>query len=90
MSIQEEPGRYVAVRGKVDASSAGENRFVLATETIYACAAEPARWPAALQAIAESLDCAGAIIFWKQGDGRFGTIVSPALESSHDEYHQKG
>jgi PAS domain-containing protein len=58
----------------------------LAVGAIYAAAAEPERWPQALQAIADCFDDAGAILIYGRDDGAFGVIESPAVTPLMREY----
>jgi len=57
-----------------------------AIEQIYAAAAEPDRWPAALQAIATCFGDIGAILIYTREDGSAATIVSPSLEAAQRDY----
>jgi DNA-binding CsgD family transcriptional regulator len=60
--------------------------FVRAVEAIYAAALTPESWPAALQAIADVFDDAGAVLIYQRSDGSTGTIVSPAMEAAQAVY----
>lgn len=60
--------------------------FVVAVEAIYDAAAAPARWPQALQAIADSFGDVGAILIYQREDGGFGSICSPRLEAAQRDY----
>lgn len=60
--------------------------FVAAVEAIYRTAAQPDRWPEALQATAEVFDDVGANLIWRRSDGSFGTIVSPRLLKAQQDY----
>lgn len=66
------------------------NAFVTAVETIYEAAVDPARWPAALQAIAAYFDDVGAVMLWQRDDGSFGTIISPHLTEAQNDYMNNG
>jgi DNA-binding CsgD family transcriptional regulator len=63
--------------------------FVRAVEAIYATALAPAKWPAALQAIADLFGDVGAVMTYRRVDGRFGVIVSPRLGPGQDEYNSE-
>jgi DNA-binding CsgD family transcriptional regulator len=71
------------VRSGVDAC------YARAVEAIYAAAPEPARWPAALDAIAACFGDVGCILIYGRDDGAFGVVESPALSPMLPEYHQK-
>ena len=60
--------------------------YVVAVERIYDAATDPARWPLALQAIADCSGDIGANLTYRRDDGRFGVIVSPALMDGIEEY----
>lgn len=62
------------------------DRFTGAVEAIYAAAAEPSRWPAALWAIARCFQDVGAAISYQRDDGSLGAIVSPGMEPGQGEY----
>lgn len=64
-------------------------RFVLAAEAMYHCAAVPSDWPRALQAIADCFDDIGTVLIWRRDDGSCGTIVSPALKAAQDDYAKR-
>jgi DNA-binding CsgD family transcriptional regulator/PAS domain-containing protein len=64
--------------------------FVTAVEAIYDAAPDPARWPQALQAIADCLGDIGAILIWRRDDGAFGTIVSESLVAAQKDYERNG
>jgi hypothetical protein len=59
---------------------------VVAIEAIYDAAAAPARWPVALQAIADYFGDVGALIYYQRDDGSFGTTVSPDLRAGQADY----
>ncbi|MGO4671057.1 helix-turn-helix transcriptional regulator [Bosea sp. 2RAB26] len=61
-------------------------RFVSAVEAVYAAAATPSLWPAALQAIADCFDDVGAVMIYQRDDGSYGIIVSPSLAEGQKEY----
>jgi DNA-binding CsgD family transcriptional regulator/GAF domain-containing protein len=67
-----------------------ESAFAAAVEAIYDSAPDPARWPNALQKIAECFGDLGAVILWQRDDGGFGTVVSPGLASAQEDYEQGG
>jgi DNA-binding CsgD family transcriptional regulator/PAS domain-containing protein len=60
--------------------------FIAAIEAIYAAAPDPSRWPAALQAMADSFGDVGGILLYRRDDGRFGYIVSRSLETLLNDY----
>jgi DNA-binding CsgD family transcriptional regulator len=60
-----------------------------AVEAIYDAAAQPEKWPDALQAIAASLGDVGANLTYERDDGTFGAIVSPGLAAGSSEYSNK-
>jgi len=62
--------------------------FVKAVEAIYGAAAEPARWPGALWAIARCFGDVGAAISYQRDDGSLGAIVSPGMEPGQREYDE--
>jgi DNA-binding CsgD family transcriptional regulator len=64
------------------------DRFVHAVEAIYASAAEPSRWPLALQAVADVFDDVGAVLIFGKDDGTFGVIDSPSLATISAEYRE--
>ena len=61
-------------------------RFVVAVEAIYECAVAPARWSAALDAIAAVFEDVGAALSFQRDDGTWGVITSAALQSHVEEY----
>jgi DNA-binding CsgD family transcriptional regulator len=69
--------------------SAGSGRYVSAVEAIYDAAAEPARWPAALAAIARVFEAAGAVIVHNKADGSMTAIVSPGFEAAAADYDRE-
>jgi PAS domain-containing protein len=75
--------RLAAAGGEVDTSG-----FVKAVEAIYGAAAEPARWPGALWAIARCFGDVGAAISYQREDGSLGAIVSPGMEPGQREYDE--
>ena len=62
------------------------NGFVAAVEAIYDAAPAPERWPAALQAIADTFGDVGAHLIYQREDGAYGTICSPGLEAAQRDY----
>ncbi len=60
--------------------------FVAAVEAIYDAAPAPERWPAALQAIADSFGDIGAHMIYQRDDGTYGSICSPGLEAALRDY----
>src|SRR5665647_509822 len=64
--------------------------FVTAVEAIYDAAPDPARWPHALQAIADCFGDVGTILLWQRDDGSFGTIASPMLDAAQKDYAENG
>lgn len=60
--------------------------FVAAVEAIYGTAAQPEKWPHALQATADVFGDVGANLLWRRDDGSFGTIVSPTLQMAQQDY----
>lgn len=52
-----------------------------AVDAIYASVIEPAKWVAALSAIARCTGDDGAIFIYPRGDGTLGSIVTPGLEA---------
>lgn len=60
--------------------------FVAAVEAVYSAAATPARWPQALQSIADCSGDVGAILIYQRDDGSYGTIGSPSLDAARLEY----
>jgi DNA-binding CsgD family transcriptional regulator/PAS domain-containing protein len=65
------------------------SQFVAAVEAIYESAAAPARWPTALDRIADCFGDVGAILLYKRDNGSFGTIVSPVLEEAQRAYERE-
>lgn len=63
-----------------------DQNFVAAVEAVYSAAAAPARWPQALQSIADCSGDVGAILIYQRDDGSYGTIGSPALDAARLEY----
>lgn len=61
-------------------------RIDAAIGAIYDSAAEPARWPKALDAIAACFDAVGTVLMMQRQDHSVTTIVSPALEGAAREY----
>jgi DNA-binding CsgD family transcriptional regulator len=59
-----------------------------AIDAIYAAAAEPQRWPQALQVIADCFDDIGAILIYQRSDGSYGTVTSPQLETAQRDYEE--
>jgi DNA-binding CsgD family transcriptional regulator/PAS domain-containing protein len=59
---------------------------VSAVEAIYAAAAAPSLWPAALDAIAQVFGDIGTVLLWRRDDGSYGTIASPALARAQEDY----
>ena len=57
-----------------------------AIRDIYGTALEPARWPQALQSVAESVGDVGAVLIYGRDDGKFGVISSPSLDYCIGEY----
>jgi DNA-binding CsgD family transcriptional regulator len=57
-----------------------------AVDAVYTAAAEPLRWPEALQCVANLFDAMGATLLHRHDDGRIGVIVSPALAPLNEEY----
>jgi DNA-binding CsgD family transcriptional regulator/PAS domain-containing protein len=72
------------------AAAAISDRFVSAVEAIYDAAADPSRWPNALQAISDSLGDVGAILLWRRDDGTFGSIASPSVSEAQIEFERDG
>jgi hypothetical protein len=72
--------------GNPQTTAVGDDRTVAAVEAIYAAAAEPARWPQALQAIADCLGDAGAILIYGRDDGAFGVVESAAVTPLMKDY----
>jgi DNA-binding CsgD family transcriptional regulator len=70
--------------------AARSDRFVAAVEQIYAAAALPAQWPAALQAIGTCFDDPGSLLIYQRDDGSFGTFVAPGLAAAQRDYEQNG
>src|SRR3954469_17387345 len=60
--------------------------FTKAVEAIYDAAAEPDRWPATLQTIADCFGDVGANLIYMRDDGSTATIVSPSLQAAHEDY----
>ncbi|WP_294540579.1 helix-turn-helix transcriptional regulator [uncultured Rhodoblastus sp.] len=60
--------------------------FSLAVDQIYEAALAPARWPMALQAVANCFRDTGALLVWRRENGRYGSVVSPALAEAQSEY----
>ena len=60
--------------------------FVTAVEAIYDAAPDPARWPHALQAIADVFGDVGAILSYQRDDGGFGAVGSASLDRLLHEY----
>jgi DNA-binding CsgD family transcriptional regulator/PAS domain-containing protein len=71
---------------KSEKTGGGDRRYVTAIEAIYEAAAEPERWPAALSAIAQVFDAAGAVLLHNRDDGSLTAIVSPGLEAVVADY----
>lgn len=67
---------------------ATQNGVVRAVEAIYAAAAEPSLWPAALWSIARCFQDVGAAISYQRDDGSLGAIVSPGMEPGQREYDE--
>jgi DNA-binding CsgD family transcriptional regulator/GAF domain-containing protein len=57
-----------------------------AIRDIYSAALEPARWPAALQAVADVFRDVGAILIYARDDGTFGVVCSRSLQHCVGEY----
>jgi DNA-binding CsgD family transcriptional regulator/PAS domain-containing protein len=57
-----------------------------AIRAIYSAALEPARWPEALQAVADVLEDVGAILIYGRDDGTFGVVCSPSLDHCVADY----
>ena len=57
-----------------------------AIRDIYGTALEPARWPHALQSIADATGDVGAVLIYGRDDGKFGVISSPGLDDCIGEY----
>ena len=53
-----------------------------AIRDIYSAALEPARWPAALQAVADVFADVGSILIYARDDGTFGVVCSPSLPAT--------
>ena len=70
----------------VDMSAGTEALFARAVEAIYRAAVAPALWVDALQAIADCFGDVGANLIYRRDDGSAGTIVSPGLQTAHEEY----
>lgn len=71
-------------------ASANGRLFVAAIAAIYDAAADPSRWPLALQATADVFGDVGANLLWRRDDGGFGVILSPGLSArGAAEYHEK-
>jgi len=49
-----------------------KDTLVETIEALYHCAAEPSRWPDALQTVADCFDDFGANLIWRRDDGSFG------------------
>jgi DNA-binding CsgD family transcriptional regulator/PAS domain-containing protein len=60
--------------------------IVAAVEAIYGAAAQPSKWPDALQVVAGVFDDVGANLIWARVDGSFGALVSPGLASAARDY----
>jgi DNA-binding CsgD family transcriptional regulator/PAS domain-containing protein len=56
-----------------------DGRFVAAVEEIYAAGLEPARWPDALQRVADCFDDVGTLLLYGRDDGQFGYIETESL-----------
>jgi DNA-binding CsgD family transcriptional regulator/PAS domain-containing protein len=57
-------------------------------EAIYAAAAAPARWPEALQRIADCFGDVGTAFVYARDDGGFGSVTSPSLISASEAYNR--
>ena len=62
--------------------------FVAAVEAIYGAAAQPSKWPGALQAIASVFGDVGANLMWVRDDGGYGVIVSQSLLPAAKAYEK--
>jgi hypothetical protein len=65
-------------------------RTVAAVEAVYAAAADPGAWAAALQAIADVTGDVGAVLVYQREDGSFGTVVSSGIEVAQRDYVSGG
>jgi DNA-binding CsgD family transcriptional regulator/PAS domain-containing protein len=63
-----------------------ENVIDRAIEAIYDAAADPTRWPTALQAIADCFADIGAVMSYQREDGGFGAFGSASLKALIDDY----
>jgi DNA-binding CsgD family transcriptional regulator len=83
----------MGVRRQVAQSGGGRrggDGFAAAIEAIYCTAAEPSRWPEALQALAEVFGDLGAVLLHQRDDGSFGTIISTGLSpAAQAEYERE-
>ena len=61
-----------------------------ALHAIYAAAAAPDTWPAALDAIATCYDSAGTVLILSRAQGHWSSIVSPGLASAAKDYDDWG
>lgn len=61
-------------------------RLIAAIEAIYAAAADPSRWPSALEIVTKCFDDVGAILIYGRDDGSFGVIESPSIREVSAEY----
>lgn len=62
-------------------------RFDRAVAAVYAAAADPDRWPEALERVAEIFGDWGANLTYFQPDGTFGAVVSPSMLPGLDDYN---
>ena len=60
-----------------------------AIAAVYACATDPARWPEALQRIADCFGDVGGLLIHRRDDGSFATVVSPSLRECADAYERE-
>ena len=73
-------------RDYIEEKKSRSGLFVAAVEAIYSTAAQPDKWPNALEAIAGVFGDTAANLIWRRNDGSFGTVTSPALQAAQREY----
>jgi DNA-binding CsgD family transcriptional regulator len=76
------------MRGNSSTAPQGRDLELLlaAIQAIYAAAANPSAWPAALTAIAPVFGGVGCVLLFQREDQSTGTVVSPTLQAAQSAY----
>ena len=67
-----------------------DSKVLVAIEAIYDAAPSPAKWPQALQSVADCFGDLGAVLLWHRDDGSIGSVASPGLAAAQADYQDNG